>query len=294
MLIDNYLSYAAAVLGRATRTCMEYGKELHYFARWLGADSGLREDDVLQLATRDDIQHYLADCSACGNSAATRARKISCLRSFYFFLVDQGLALFNQVAGMPRPKVPRKLPVYLSVNDAKKLITTARSQQDLFYRRRNALIVILLLNCGLRLSELTGIQLSDVYEDVILIKGKGSKERYVYLNKSCQRALRLWLHHRGDQQGALLVSKGKQQLSPAAVSSVVKHELRAAGLDVSKLSTHKLRHTCATLLYRYGRVDIRLLQSILGHSSIATTEIYTHVADEQLQAAMDSNPLADY
>jgi len=236
MLIDNYLSYAAAVLGRATRTCMEYWKELHYFARWLGADSGLREDDVLQLATRDDIQHYLADCSACGNSAATRARKISCLRSFYFFLVDPGLALFNPVAGMPRPKVPRKLPVYLSVNDAKKLITTARSQQDLFYRRRNALIVM----------------------------------------------------------GALLVSKGKQQLSPAAVSSVVKHELRAAGLDVSKLSTHKLRHTCATLLYRYGRVDIRLLQSILGHSSIATTEIYTHVADEQLQAAMDSNPLADY
>lgn len=288
MLIDSFIRYFSAVLGRADRTCTEYAKEIGYFASWLEPD--LPPDDVLLLATRSDVRRYIESCS--DRSNATRARKISTLRTFYSWMVDSGLRQDNPVAGMPRPKITRSLPVYLSLEDAKALVRSTRSREDLFYRRRNTLIIILYINCGLRLSELAGIQMSDVYDDALRILGKGGKERYVYLNNSCQRALRLWLGKRGHASGHLVVSKQGQGLHPSSLAGVVKSELAKVGLG--HLSTHKLRHTAATLLYRYGHVDIRVLQSILGHASIATTEIYTHVVSDQVIAAMESHPMADF
>ncbi len=288
MLINDFIIYFSAVLGRADRTCQEYAKEIRYFAAWLEPD--MPQDDVLKLATRHDIRRYVESCS--NLSAATRARKISTLRTFYAWCVANGHRPDNPVAGMPRPKITRSLPVYLSLDDAKALVRSARSRGDLFYRRRNTLIIILYINCGLRLSELAGVQMHDVYDDAIRIVGKGGKERYVYLNQSCQRALRLWLGKRGHGSGYLIVSKQGQGLSPSSLASVVKIELAKVGLG--HLSTHKLRHTAATLLYRYGHVDIRILQSILGHASIATTEIYTHVVSDQVIAAMESHPMADF
>lgn len=288
MLIDEFIVYFAAVLGRADRTCVEYAKEIRLFASRLEPDMPV--DDVLMLATRSDVRRYIESCSEL--SAATRARKISTLRTFYAWAVDNGYRTDNPVISMPRPKISRSLPIYLSLDDAKALVRSARSRGDLFYRRRNTLIIILYINCGLRLSELAGIQMHDVYDDAIRIVGKGGKERYVYLNNSCQRALRLWLGKRGHGSGHLIVSKQGQGLHPSSLASVVKLELAKVGLG--HLSTHKLRHTAATLLYRYGHVDIRVLQSILGHASIATTEIYTHVVSDQVIAAMESHPMADF
>ena len=291
MLIDSFVDYSIAIRGRSERTCEEYKKEVLYFAAWLEPDLSI--DDVLMLATTADVERYLVWCHEVkGNSGATRARKISALRSFYNFCVRKGHVLTNPLTDMERPKYGRGLPSYLNLEDSKRLIQSARSREDLFYRRRNTLILILFINCGLRLSELASIQMSDIYDDAILIRGKGDKDRFAYLNTSCQRALRLWVGKRGNSPGYLIITKQGKGLQASSVASVVKAELQTVGLE--HISTHKLRHTAATLLYRQGHVDIRLLQRILGHASIATTEIYTHVVDEQVIQAMEAHPLSDF
>lgn len=291
-MITEFITYFSAVRGRSVRTCQEYAKELHYFAAWL--DSTMSPDDCLMLTTRNDIHAYIAFCSEQGNSAATRARKISTLRTYFSWALDNGLIDCCPVGSMPRPTVPQSLPRYLSLADSKLLIQTARSLPDLWYRRRNTCIVLMFLCLGLRLSELAGIELSDVYDDAILINGKGSKERFVALPPSCLRALRLWLGKRGQEPGPLYVSKQGRPLSGSAIYSVIRTLLSKAGLGNRQLSPHKLRHTCATLMYRSGAADIRLLQAILGHASIATTERYTHVVDDQIVEAMRKHPLADF
>ncbi len=291
-MITEFLTYFRAVRGRSVRTCQEYKKELFYFAAWLDPD--MESSDALQLATRSDVSDYIADCHAKGNSEATRARKISTLRTFYHWAVDEGLIDSCPVGSMPRPTVPQSLPRYLSLADSKLLIQTARSLPDLWYRRRNTCIVIMFLCLGLRLSELAGIELSDVYDDAILVQGKGSKERFVALPPSCLRALRLWLGKRGKEPGPLYVSKQGRPMSGSAIYSVIRNLLIKAELGDRQLSPHKLRHTCATLMYRSGAADIRLLQAILGHASIATTERYTHVVDDQIVEAMRKHPLADF
>jgi site-specific recombinase XerD len=212
---------------------------------------------------------------------------------FYNYLAEQGVIDVNPIAAMPRPSVPRSMPRFLNLDDCRLLIRTARSRDDIFYRRRNTCIIILFLNIGLRLSELAGITLPDIYSDVILIKGKGNRERFVYLNKSCQRAVRLWMSHRRSESDKLFVSKQGEPLSPSSIYSVVKNLLTEAGLGDRHLSPHKLRHTCATLMYMSG-TDIRLLQGVLGHASIATTEIYTHIMSEQMMDAFRNHPLAEF
>ena len=291
MLVDLFVDYSIAIKGRSMRTCQEYRKEVLFFADWL--EPSMNVDDVLCLATTEDVEKYLVWCDQVKkNAGSTRARKISALRSFYNFCVRKKIVLTNPLTDMERPKYTRSLPVFLNLDDYKRLIQSARSREDLFYRRRNTLILILFINCGLRLSELASIQMSDIYDDAILIRGKGDKERFAYLNKSCQRALRLWLGKRGSSPGYLIITKQGKGLQASSVASVVKAELHEVGLD--NISTHKLRHTAATLLYRQGHVDIRLLQRILGHASIATTEIYTHVVDEQIIQAMEAHPLSDF
>lgn len=296
-MINEFADYSAAVLGRAKRTCQEYTKEVRLFARYMlatYADLEMSDEELLLVASRSDVNNHIIECAEAGCAESTRARKISALRSFYNYLLESGLVTVNPLSGMPRPRYHRALPAFLSLADSKRLIQSVRSREDLFYRRRNACIIILFLNCGLRLSELAGIQTGDLYDDAIRILGKGSKERYAYLNRSCQRAVRLWLSKRGALPGPLFTSKQGKGVKASSIASVVKGELREAGLDMSRISTHKLRHTAATLMYRQGKVDIRLLQAILGHASIATTEIYTHIVDEQVIQAMEAHPLSDF
>ena len=195
------------------------------------------------------------------------------------------------------------MPKYLSLEDSKKLLNVTYDDND-ENKERDYAIITLFLNCGLRLSELVGINISniDFSENRLTVIGKGNKERTIYLNNACVKALKDYMSVRPTEgvkndskasNKALFLSKRKERIGNRTVQYIVDRELMKAGLDTSKYSTHKLRHTAATLMYQYGKVDIRALQELLGHESIATTEIYTHVSNEQVRNAVESNPLGD-
>lgn len=192
------------------------------------------------------------------------------------------------------------MPKYLTLDDSKKLLAIA-GNEDNRNSARDYAITTLFLNCGMRLSELVNINIKDIkFDDCkMTVIGKGNKERTIYLNNACMRAITEYLEIRPkesikyDSKDALFLSERRERISNRTVQYIVKNELRKAGLDTNKYSVHKLRHTAATLMYQYGNVDIRALQELLGHASISTTEIYTHVEDERVRNAVESNPLAN-
>ena len=236
--------------------------------------------------------------------AATRARKISTIRIFFSYLSQKAKIIDNNPAqNIETPKKEKRMPRYLTLDDSKKLLNVTMDEND-ENKERDYAIITIFLNCGLRLSELVGINISDInFDDYKLnVIGKGNKERTIYLNKACVNAIRAYLDVRPkvaikvddkNSQKALFLSKRHERISNRTVQYIVDKELRKAGLDTSKYSTNKLRHTAATLMYQYGNVDIRALQELLGHESIATTEIYTHVNNQQARNAVESNPLAN-
>jgi len=201
----------------------------------------------------------------------------------------------NIAASLESPKLVRRLPRYLSVEESKSLLSAA-SDSESPLSSRDYCILTLFLNCGLRLSELCGINLRNIKEETLIVLGKGKKERTVYLNGACLHALDLYMNDRPKtaktDPDALFISRLGRRISPKTVQLLIKNYIRKAGLDPTRYSTHKLRHTAATLMYQYGQVDIRALQQILGHVSIATTEIYTHVDERRLHEAVERNPLA--
>ena len=195
------------------------------------------------------------------------------------------------------------MPKYLTLDESKKLLDVTCSDED---ENENALrdyaIITLFLNCGMRLSELVGINIKDITfsECKLNVIGKGNKERTIYLNNACMSAIKDYLDNARPREGikynskdALFLSKRRERISNRTVQYVVKRELQKAGLDTTKYSVHKLRHTAATLMYQYGNTDIRALQELLGHKSISTTEIYTHVDNSQVRSAVENNPLAN-
>jgi len=195
------------------------------------------------------------------------------------------------------------MPKYLTLDESKKLLDVTCGDED---ENENAIrdyaIITLFLNCGMRLSELVGINIKDITfsECKLNVIGKGNKERTIYLNKACMNAVKDYLENvrpkegiKYDSKDALFLSKRRERISNRTVQHIVKRELQKAGLDTSKYSVHKLRHTAATLMYQYGNIDIRALQELLGHKSISTTEIYTHVDNSQVRNAVESNPLAN-
>ena len=285
MIVDDFIKYFSSVLGRTKRTCEEYRKEIIFFSKTLEQKENL--DNTLLNVKKKDVIKYIESCSSLATS--TRARKISMLRSFYKWCVEMSYIEENPVEGIARPRVVQNPPKYLTLNQVKNLVGSVHSTPDEFYRKRNTAIILVFVTCGLRLTELTTITLQDIYDDCIRIKGKGGKERYVYLIDSCKDAIQEWMEIRGSKPGHLFTSRERKGLVPNTVSVMVKGELRKVGLD--HFSTHTLRHTAATLLYRYGNVDIRTLQTILGHASVSTTEIYTHVVNEQIIEAMEKHPL---
>lgn len=238
-----------------------------------------------------------------GSKPATRARKASTIRIFFAYLYDQKIIPDNPAIGLKTPKLGKRMPKYLSLEDSKKLLTVTYDEND-ENKERDYAIITLFLNCGLRLSELVGINISniDFSENRLTVIGKGNKERTIYLNNACVNAIKDYMSVRPTEgvkndskasNKALFLSSRKERISNRTVQYIVDRELTKAGLDTSKYSTHKLRHTAATLMYQYGNVDIRALQELLGHESIATTEIYTHVSNEQVRNAVESNPLAN-
>lgn len=238
-----------------------------------------------------------------GSKPATRARKASTIRIFFAYLYDQKIIPDNPAIGLKTPKLGKRMPKYLSLEDSKKLLNVTYDEND-ENKERDYAIITLFLNCGLRLSELVGINISniDFSENRLTVIGKGNKERTIYLNNACVNAIKDYISVRPTEgvkndskasNKALFLSNRKERISNRTVQYIVDRELTKAGLDTSKYSTHKLRHTAATLMYQYGNVDIRALQELLGHESIATTEIYTHVSNEQVRNAVESNPLAN-
>lgn len=238
-----------------------------------------------------------------GSKPATRARKASTIRIFFAYLYDQKIIPDNPAIGLKTPKLGKRMPKYLSLEDSKKLLNVTYDEND-ENKERDYAIITLFLNCGLRLSELVGINISniDFSENRLTVIGKGNKERTIYLNNACVNAIKDYISVRPTEgvkndskasNKALFLSNRKERISNRTVQYIVDRELTKAGLDTSKYSTHKLRHTAATLMYQYGNVDIRALQELLGHESIATTEIYTHVINEQVRNAVESNPLAN-
>lgn len=314
--LNSFLDYTATILNKSPNTIKEYNYDLNNFLKYIlyhfkmTDKKDYKEVDIhdmsintLEKITLDDIHAYLFFLNNNYNSkAATRARKVASIRIFFNYLSNKaGLIQKNPAQNLESPKLDKRIPKYLSLDDSKKLLEAATNIDDR-NKERDYAIITLFLNCGMRLSELVGINFKDInFNDCKLtVIGKGNKERTIYLNKACMSAINSYIAVRpregvkNNSRDALFLSERKERISNRTVQYIVKQELLRAGLDTRKYSVHKLRHTAATLMYQYGNVDIRALQELLGHESISTTEIYTHVDNSQVRNAVESNPLANY
>jgi site-specific recombinase XerD len=226
--------------------------------------------------------------------ASTRARKCAAIRSFFeYHCVHSQKLKEDPTRGLNNPKMRKSLPYYLTLDESIRLLDAISGPNEL----RDYCIITLFLNCGLRVSELTGLNTKDIREDTIRVLGKGNKERQLYLNDACLEALAAYMAVREEpkdelrHRDALFVSRNHTRLTKQAVENIVRRAVTNAGLD-SRYTPHKLRHTAATLMLKNG-VDIRTLQDVLGHENLATTQIYTHVSDSDLKTAMNANPLGN-
>ena len=317
--INAFLDYSTIILNKSPNSIKEYNYDLAMFFKFIKMHFNLTDKkdfkeieindltiDTVNKIKIDDIHSFLGYLTSEYHSkAATRARKISTIRIFFKYLSQKANILeVNPAQNLETPKLEKRMPKYLSLDDSKKLLNVAINEDNRNYKRDYA-ITTLFLNCGMRLSELVGININDIdFEECkMTVIGKGNKERTVYLNKSCMIAINDYLssrpasnmikHDSKNSDKALFLSEQKQRISNRTVQTIINKELKQAGLDTKNLSVHKLRHTAATLMYQYGNVDIRALQELLGHQSISTTEIYTHVSNEQVRNAVESNPLSD-
>ena len=307
-VLKDFLVYLEVILGKSEKTAKEYYYDLRTFFRYLQCNNGRASfDDFdsvsiadvtiedLRAVTRNDLYEYMYYISSTRkNAQSARARKVSSLRTYFKYLTAKtGLLSDNPAKELDAPKIPGLLPKYLSLDESKRLLENVESQ----YPERDYAILTLFLNCGIRLSELVGINLRDYDGEKLRVFGKGAKERIIYLNSACQTALNQYLQvrpHEGvKDKNALFLSRNHTRLSGKMVQVIVKKALERAGLDSTRYSAHKLRHTAATLMYRYGNVDIRALQEVLGHEQLSTTQIYTHVDNERLREATANNPLSN-
>lgn len=308
-ILKEYLGYMETIRGRSESAINEYFIDLRTFLRFMKQMRGLvpptlpeteiaiLDVDIPFLATitLNDVYEYMNYLrSERENNNKTRARKTSSLRMFFKYLTDYKHALeINPVRNLDTPKQKKSLPRYLTLQQATDLLGVV----DGDFAERDYCMLVLFLNCGLRRAELAGINLDDISftDHTLRVRGKGNKERMLYLNTACQQALEQYIKVRPvdgvQDKKALFLSRLKRRISLQGVHYVVKNYLqRVEGAE--SMTTHKLRHTAATLMYQHGDVDLRVLQNILGHENLGTTEIYTHLSNEQLENAVQSNPLS--
>ena len=316
--LNSFLDYSITILNKSPNSIKEYNYDLAMFLKFIKIRFKLTNEtdysaitisdipvSVISKIKLDDIHAFLSYLALeLKSKPATRARKVSTIRIFFNYLFQKtGLIENNPAQNLETPKLGKRIPKYLTLDESKKLLNVTCSDED---DNENALrdyaIITLFLNCGMRLSELVGINIKDITfsECKLNVIGKGNKERTIYLNKACMNAITDYLNDsrpreaiKYDSKDALFLSKRRERISNRTVQHIVKKELQKAGLDTQKYSVHKLRHTAATLMYQYGNTDIRALQELLGHKSISTTEIYTHVDNSQVRQAVESNPLAN-
>jgi len=309
--VAEFLNYNSVIKNRSDLTVIEYGNDLQTFFRFLKVIRGLvdRETPFEEIAVNDisiemistvslnDAYMFLVYCKDNrDNNERTRARKATTLRMFYKYLtVQKKLLDENPLQELDSPKIKKTLPKYLTLEESLQLLNAVDGK----YKERDYCILTMFLNCGLRLSELVSLDLTDIRSNnTLVVTGKGNKERTIYLNDACIDAINAYLPFRkvdgvkDSDRNALFISHQKTRISPKTVQYIVKSNLEKAGLAGRELSTHKLRHTAATLMYQYGNVDVLAIKEILGHESLSTTQIYTHIMDEQLQKAAQANPLS--
>ncbi|KPU28151.1 recombinase XerC [Caloranaerobacter sp. TR13] len=309
IILEDFLNYIETIKGKSQNTAKEYFYDLRTFFRFLKIRyrivdkntplSIINIDDVditlLRKVNLQDLHAYISYVDKNrNNSNYAKARKVASLKSFFKYLHNKAKLIDeNPAIELESPKTDSRHPIYLTLNEAQDLLKAIDGK----FKERDYAIITLFLNCGLRLSELVSIDIDKIKGDTLTVIGKGNKERTIYLNEACLEAINNYLRVRPKEglkdEKALFISKRKNRISNKTVQYIVKKYIKLAGLDPDKYSTHKLRHTAATLMYKYGNVDIRALQQILGHSTVSTTQIYTHIDDDRLRKAVKSNPLSN-
>lgn len=308
-ILDEFLNYLLSIKGKSKNTVYGYKTDLVIFFKYLKSKN-IKDKDILfdEIDISDIDVNFIKNIKLSDmygfisflglerqNGNHSKARKVAAIKSFYKYLHQKARVIEeNTAAELESPKMSKRNPLYLSLNESKTLLNSVEGK---FYER-DLCIITLFLNCGMRLSELCGINISNIKNDTLTVIGKGDKERTVYLNNSCLKVLDLYLNKRqsfadkihADSLDALFISKNYCRIDKRSVERIIEKYVKKAGLN-AKLSPHKLRHTAATLMYKYGDVDIRSLQKILGHENVSTTQIYTHVDDEKLREAVSLNPL---
>lgn len=321
LILKDYLSYLKSIRGLSGKTISEYNYDLInfisfqilrkiYFDDFDNFQSDLEKSKIdsnkifnKQFINGINIQDMYAYISHLDNelndNTSTRSRKISALRSFYKYLHQEIEMIDNNISEKLRnPKIQKRQPVYLTLSETEHLLATISKEKNEFLRNRDMAIVFTFLTTGMRLSELVSVNLNDIKNDHFSIIGKGNKERTIYLTKNCIDLIDNYItirkkYLKDKKIYALFISTRKNRISNRAVQSTVEKYLKKAGFDTSVYSTHKLRHTAATLMYKYGNVDIRALKDVLGHESVSTTQIYTHLDNEDLKKAVNKNPLSN-
>ncbi len=317
-ILRDFLTYHETIKGQSQLTISEYYLDLRMFLRFMKLmrnemsmktnldDVDIRDIDISFIAsikTSDifDFLSYLANdriinpesaVPEYGISPAARARKLSSLKSFYKYLTVRTKQLTeNPVADLEYPKMRKSLPKYLTMEQSAALLQAVSGPNQ----KRDYAILMIFLNCGIRRSELVGLNLTDVYEDRLRVVGKGNKERFVYFGTPCRKAIEAYLVERNKKHlsdnRALFGSRDSNRISVSAVHRLVKKYLLMAGLDAESFSAHKLRHTAATMMLS-GGVDVKTVQEVLGHENLNTTQIYTHIENTELKLASQANPLS--
>jgi integrase/recombinase XerD len=310
--VNNFLNYLRTIRGKSENTIYNYKIDLSLLFRFMKLYKGLVKkdedfDDIfigdvdnkfIENISLEDLYAFLSFVENYRhNGNYSRARKVATIKSFYKYLSSKAkIITYNPAIELESPKIYSRNPVHLSLTESKDLLKVVDGEN----KERDYCILMIFLNCGLRLSELVGIDISKIKDDTLSIIGKGNKERTVYLNDACLIAIKKYLPVRNLRvenvcsdvdKDALFLSRKNKRISKRTVEVLVKKYVKKANLDSDKYTPHKLRHTAATLMYKYGNVDIRSLQQILGHESVSTTQIYTHIDDDKLREAVKSNPL---
>lgn len=317
-ILKEFLIYHETIKGQSKKTISEYYLDLRMFLRFVKLmrndmpihtrldDIQIKDIDISfisEITTSDifDFLSYLANdrtpnpdspAPDYGISPSARARKLSAIKSFYKYLTVRTKQLQeNPVADMEYPKLRKSLPKYLTLDQSSALLQAVSGKNQV----RDYAILMLFLNCGIRRSELVGLNISDVYEDRIRVVGKGNKERFVYFGTPCRKAIDQYMAERKDKiltdNRALFGSRNGNRISVTAVHRLVEKALKQAGLDATQFSAHKLRHTAATMMLS-GGVDVKTVQEVLGHENLNTTQIYTHIENTELKLAAEANPLS--
>lgn len=311
--VNEFVSYMLAVKGCSKLTADGYVRDLRLLFEYLAAtkkehfspsdikndyDLSFIDDNFLSKISIADIYAFLAYCtSERTNNLSTRNRKASSIRGFFKYIADNMKYIpSNPVSHLQLPSDKKKLPRYLTLEQSVALLNAVEGENA----ARDYCILTIFLNCGLRLAELVGLNLSDINleECTMKVTGKGNKQRMLYLNGACVSAIRSYMAVRPadglkgeDARSALFVSRLGKRIGRQAVQLMVYNYLKKIGLDGQHYSVHKLRHTAATLLYQYNDTDILVLKEMLGHENLSTTEIYTHVENKQVRAAIENSPL---